>query len=204
MMETNCPHCDSESFAYKHILHESEHFHILCDVHPIVEGHLLIIPKEHISCTGELAPQKFQEFVELYEQSRHFIQETYGHVSTFEHGKIGQTVFHAHVHIFPFEGKPEQIVPEGSSYFYPLTGIHELPEIFSRDGQYLFFSIGNRPWAVDTSLGAPRFFRDRFAAALGSPERGNWKTMRKNAMLMAKAEEEISRTKERWRKREKV
>jgi len=53
-------------------------------------------------------------------------------------------------------------------------------------------------WNVDISLGAPRFFRDRFANALGAPERGNWKTMETNSGLMQHAQNEILSLKNKW------
>jgi hypothetical protein len=127
-------------------------------------------------------------------------KKTYGVVSTFEHGKIGQTVFHAHTHIVPYDGSVRQIIPEGEKYITDITGLEKLREVFARDGQYLFFSIGERKMLVDKKLGQPRFFRDRFALAFGNSERGNWKTMQINADLMQTAHQEIARVKDTWKK----
>ena len=74
----------------------------------------------------------------------------------------------------------------------------ELQSIFKQDGKYLFFSIGENYWIVDSNLGVPRFFRDRFAKALGEPERGNWKQMRTNKRVMSEANQEIKNLIERW------
>ncbi len=70
--------------------------------------------------------------------------------------------------------------------------------VFKQDGQYLFFSIDDKKWLVNTKLGAPRFFRDRFATALGNSERGNWKEMHQNETLMIISGKENARCKERW------
>lgn len=174
-----------------------DNFYVVCDVHPLVEGHLLIISKDHLSCAGTFYPELFTEFTALYKKFSDFVKITYGSVSSFEHGITGQTVFHSHVHILPFSAMPEQIVPENK--LQPLYTIHDVLRIFRSDGKYLFFSIGDQMWNVDVSIGAPRFFRDRFANALGVPERGNWKTMETNSGLMQHAQNEILSLNNKWK-----
>lgn len=198
-VDSDCLYCAANSFALAHPLRESSGFHVVCDVHPLREGHILIVPKAHIACMGALPDDEFTEFLQLYEAISHFLERAYGAVSTFEHGKIGQTVFHAHVHLLPFAGDAAVIVPERREVLTPFGDLGELRCVYGEDGQYLFFSIGDSRWFVDTSLGAPRFFRDRFASVLGHPERGNWKTMRSNPALMARAAEEIRKLEDRWR-----
>ena len=197
-IRAHCPHCDPASDAFRDLLKETDQFRIVCDVHPIIEGHSLIIPKKHVSCVGEYDDALFQEFSDHYDAVSAFVRKHYGSVSTFEHGKIGQSVFHSHVHILPFKGEPTAIVPEGLEHCTPLSKIEDLRSLYLRQGQYLFFSIENRKWTVDTALAAPRFFRDRFAAALGRPERGDWKEMHVNTELMAAGKTENTRMKSLW------
>lgn len=102
----HCPHCDPASQAFLDALEETANFRVVCDHHPLVEGHILIIPKQHLSSAGEYPGPVFQEFLSLYGKTSEFIRQNYGTVSGFEHGKIGQTVFHSHVHLLPFDGKP--------------------------------------------------------------------------------------------------
>jgi len=194
----DCPHCDKDSFALEQPLKETENFRVVCDVHPIIEGHILIIPKEHISCIGEYNSKLLKEFDDLYLEITKFLKLTYGKVSSFEHGVIGQTVFHSHTHLIPYSGKPESIVSEGLKYLIKLDKISDLKEIFKKDRKYLFFSIGKDLWAVDVSIGKPRFFRDRFAIALGRPERANWKQMRANKSIMELVGLEIKNLKKKW------
>jgi hypothetical protein len=54
---------------------------------------------------------------------------------------------------------------------------------------------------VDPILGSPRFFRDRFAKALGRAERGNWKEMHGSPKVMFEANREIKNLKQRWDRR---
>ena len=195
----NCPHCDTKSFALKFPLWETNNFLVTCDVHPLTKGHLLIMPKEHFSCIGEYPSKLLDEFLEIYKMCSGFIYSTYGSVSSFEHGIIGQTVFHSHVQMFPYAGSQNDIVTEGASLLTAIKSIHELKTVFKNEKMYLFFSIGKNMWIVNTSIGKPRFFRDRFAKALLHPERGNWKIMRTNASLMSQAYKEIAELTHKWK-----
>ena len=196
----NCPHCDPSSHAFERRLEEpTGNFHLVCDPNPIVEGHVLIIPKQHLSCVGEFSDELLEEFKSIHKKALAFVKDQYGSAAAFEHGKFGQTVFHSHIHYLPFAGKPEDIVPEGRNKLRPLSTLEELKDIYAQDGGYLFFSIEDDMWTVDPSLAAPRFFRDRFASALGMPERGNWKAMRESETIMKTVAQMCEATQQKWR-----
>lgn len=199
-IKLDCPHCNKNSFAFKNPLKETENFWIVCDVYPLVEGHILIIPKKHFSSVGEYPENIYQEFISLYKFFSDFIKKEYGSIATFEHGKIGQTVFHSHVHLLPYSGQSEIIIPEGKKFIKSIKNLNSLKNFFEKDGKYLFFSIGKNMWLVDTKLGIPGFFRDRFAIALGNRNRGNWKKMHNNKNIMKKANEEIKTLNKKYEK----
>ncbi len=199
-IRNNCPHCDLASHAFEFGLETTENFHIICDANPISEGHILIIPKQHVACIGNLPPQLYKEFLILNKKVSQFLLKEYKMVSSFEHGIFGQTVFHSHVHYLPFNGRPTNIVPEERK-LSKLTNLNQIQTLLKRDKGYLFFSIGDKLWSVDVSLAAPRFFRDRFAKALGRPERGNWKEMRTNRNIMIQAAKDNINTQKKWKKR---
>src|SRR3989338_2433829 len=117
-----CHHCGADSPAFAHLLEETEHFRVICDIHPLCEGHILIVPKEHISCIGACDDAHRKEFLPLYNRCKTFVHDTYGSVSTFEHGIVGQTVFHAHVHLLPYADTPGKIVPEGTDHMTAVPG----------------------------------------------------------------------------------
>lgn len=194
----DCTHCDPRSFALKQTLTASNNFFIVCDAHPLIEGHILIIPKQHIACAGAFSQSLFEEFLSYYQRLSAFIKDSYGAVSSFEHGITGQTVFHAHVHILPYNGKPTNIVSEGMNHLRDIP-IDQVIKIFTKEGKYLFFSLEDKSWFVDSILGRPRFFRDRFARAIGVPERGDWKSMHENVMLMQKASKENNSVQAKWK-----
>lgn len=197
-LKQHCPHCDFNSEAYKYLLERTANFSIVCDAHPITEGHILIIPKQHLSCIGEYPKDIYGEFMVIYQKIADFLSKEYYSFSSFEHGKFGQTVFHSHVHFIPFNDDPTAIVPEGESKLTKIAYLSELQSMFKKHGGYLFFSIGNNKWAVDIGLTVPRFFRDRFAIALNRPERGNWKKMHIKENGHSKLELEAQNTKNRW------
>ena len=84
-------------------------------------------------------------------------------------------------------------MPEGEKYLTKIEKLEELREIYEKEEKFLFFSVGEEKWVVNTTLAAPRFFRDRFAKALGKPELGNWKEMHQNKELMQEGAENIEK-----------
>jgi diadenosine tetraphosphate (Ap4A) HIT family hydrolase len=198
-IRNNCPHCDIKSHAFEYVLDETELFHVVCDAHPLIEGHILVIPKAHRSCIGEFTPEEFAEFETLYKKVSDFVQANYGPVAIFEHGKFGQTVYHSHIHFLPFEGDTEDIIPEGTEYLRPLAKLADLYDVFAQDGGYLLLGVSGKLWTVDPELAAPRFFRDRFANVLGGPERGNWKTAHHDPHIMHQMSQDNHNVQKLWR-----
>ena len=66
MTKYDCPHCNKDSPALKNLLKETENFRVVCDIHPLTEGHILIISKKHLSCVGDYPENIYQEFISLY------------------------------------------------------------------------------------------------------------------------------------------
>lgn len=195
--EQKCAHCPG-GFGLEYPLFEDDNFWIVCDAHPLIRGHILIIPKEHMPCMGALSKQLFSRFTELYKQVKVFINEYYGQLAVFEHGIIGQTVFHAHIHFLPFDNTIDSIIPE-ADLLREINSIDQLKTEFEQCGKYLYTEINNRKWLVDSSLGYPRFFRERFGKTLGAEERANWKTARNNKGLMEVFREDILDLEEKWK-----
>src|SRR6185369_2276572 len=132
-IKENCPMCDGASPTFAYLLAETELFRITCDASPLTEGHILIIPKAHVDCLASYDDALLSEFQDHYRRVMDFVRKTYGSVATFEHGKFGQTVYHSHVHVLPFTGTLEQIVPEGAAHAEPLADISGLKQRFDRD-----------------------------------------------------------------------
>ena len=201
-LRERCPHCDPTSLAFAYPLGETAGFHLLCDAHPLVKGHVMLISKRHLSCVGEYPPALLAEFEVLYERCLAFVGDHFGPPAAFEHGVLGQTVFHSHVHVLPFDGGMRDLVPEGESHYEELATLAALSELYRDRGGYLFAAVQGTMWTVDPGLAVPRFFRDRFARALGRPERGNWKQAHDDEQLMRAGENENRDVQALWRKEE--
>jgi diadenosine tetraphosphate (Ap4A) HIT family hydrolase len=98
--DPNCAFCQRDTIS--DILKETSHFRLATDVAPLVEGHLLIIPKEHYACYGAVPARLDEELLALKQAVRDFFAQYYAPPVFWEHGIFRQTVFHAHLHCFPF------------------------------------------------------------------------------------------------------
>lgn len=187
----------------EHTLLEAENFRVMCDPHPLTEGHVLISPKEHLPCVGSFPHALLKEFRQLYRECLVCMEKIYQKpVATFEHGACAQTVFHSHMHFLPFAGNLEQVIAQDEKRT-DLGGMEDLKSIFERDGHYLFLSQGKTRQLIETRNPIKAFFRVRFAHALGAPEREHWHVMKNDASVMQKAHCEIENLGEKWREEDK-
>lgn len=98
---TRCAFCQHQHIA-PYILKETATFRIVTDHAPLTEGHLLIIPREHYTCYGDVPAEFDEELFELKHEIQRFFHQFYAPAIFWEHGVFRQTVFHAHLHCFPF------------------------------------------------------------------------------------------------------
>lgn len=198
-IRANCPHCSITAQRYFFGLEEMEDFRIFCDTHPLTEGHILLVPKEHIACVGAYTKELFTRFRKAHDKVSRFMESAYGSYAVFEHGVFGQSVYHSHVHFIPFRGGIDEIIPEGTEAYVAISDISKLKEYYQKDGGYLFVSIGKEVWVVDPKLTTPRFFRKRFAGALGREEREDWKAMHNDDMTMKQIGNENKQVQIKWK-----
>jgi diadenosine tetraphosphate (Ap4A) HIT family hydrolase len=97
-----CPFCEIEKNS---ILLENEGGIVILDQYPVSEGHLLILPKQHI-LDWFSAPSNVQmHLIELLNRSKEWLTENYspqGFNVGMNCGEVaGQTVMHLHIHLIP-------------------------------------------------------------------------------------------------------
>jgi len=97
---TDCAFCNHTEISY--ILKETPKFLLAADHAPLVEGHVLIIPKQHYACYGDVPAELDMELCALKREVQQFFTQYYAPVVFWEHGIFKQTVFHAHLHCFPW------------------------------------------------------------------------------------------------------
>lgn len=96
----DCAFCQRDQIT--DVLKETPHFLLVADHAPLVEGHLLVIPKQHYACYGDIPVSLDEELFTLKDELRQFYAQFYAPVVFWEHGVFRQTVFHAHLHCFPW------------------------------------------------------------------------------------------------------
>ena len=138
-LETDRPHADC-AFCLRqklnNVLLESQSFFLLADHAPLIEGHILLVPKTHYRCYGAVPPALEEEFLRMKALATTFQTQWYRPPVFWEHGIFRQTVYHAHLHCFPFG--PLQL---DLSAFHPqqvenLAGVREW---YEQRGQYFYF-----------------------------------------------------------------
>ncbi len=114
-LDPNCAFCQRSSIT-NYILKETRAFRIIADHAPLVPGHMLIAPRNHYACYGAVPATLDDELFALKHEVQRFFVRYYEQPVFWEHGIFRQTVFHAHLHCFPF----------GETHYDPSTHLHEL------------------------------------------------------------------------------
>ena len=133
----SCVFCQHEALHH-HILHETEHFLLLADHAPVVEGHLLILPRAHFACYGSVPASLDVELLRLKDMVTNFSQETYQTPVFFEHGVYRQTVFHAHLHAIPIGSFPEEIARVATVEGAFIQTQSDIRDWFQAHGHYFY------------------------------------------------------------------
>ncbi len=126
---------------------ESQHFRVLGSRLPLAEGHVLIVPKDHIRVYGDIPVTWHRELEALITIVRTFQQDAYGRQSFAREqgsppGSPGnrQSVRHAHFHLIPYSGSTPPIpdIPDAK----PIRSFWDLSKYRLRDGYYHYIEVG--------------------------------------------------------------
>lgn len=114
MNEIPCPFC-SEQLRNRIIL-QNDTFQAVYDLFPVSAGHILIIPKRHITSFFDLTNKELEDFYSMLQISRVKILEEYSpdgyNIGINDGPAAGQTIPHLHIHLIPrFVGDDKH--PEG-------------------------------------------------------------------------------------------
>src|SRR6266699_3802138 len=81
---TDCAFClhddTTNNDIVRYTLKETSTFRIVTDHAPLVEGHLLIIPKTHYACYGAAPAELDAELFALKDEARRFLSQFYANV----------------------------------------------------------------------------------------------------------------------------
>ena len=144
----SCVFCRQQDLS--NILHETAHFLVLADHAPVVEGHLLVLPRAHFACYGAVPAALDAEFLALKAEVSAFCQQVYQTPVFFEHGVYHQTVYHAHLHVFPFGVLPGEIVHLLDTVGHAVQSQADIRAWYEKYGHYFYVE---RPLAATEVAG---------------------------------------------------
>ena len=139
-----CPFCAMG--ALEVVLMETSNLYVLVDNAPLVEGHLLIVPKFHWACYGAVPSTYDDELDATKRRVSDFLAQTYRSACFFEHGVFRQTVFHAHLHAFPLGARavtPELVAEATHAGGGSVRGQDDIRSWYAANGQYFYVEQAN-------------------------------------------------------------
>lgn len=192
-MSENCPFCDRKQFEER-LIAKTEGFYIIATLGQITDsGYVLLFPVEHTLCMGALSREQTSTMLGLAKKICSALTQKYKleqarqslyPITLFEHGIVGQTIKHAHLHLLPtildLTQKIQDDFPE--SKIEELQYASHLQELYrKRPEPYLYWGSGeenNSKARVCWNPNAPaQYLRIITAQALNRPERANWRQM---------------------------
>ena len=103
--EQSCAFCEVNSDKSS-VLLESESFYLTQDKFPITLGHLLIIPKRHITSPSDFSETEWYDLRLVLEEACSLLKTKDNQITGFHVGMnigsdAGQTIPHLHIHVIP-------------------------------------------------------------------------------------------------------
>lgn len=182
-MDSHCVFCDRTKFE-EQIIAENNDWYLVATLGQITDGgYVLIIPKRHVSCVGAMKERKIVEIDSALRASSNSIKIEYGvRPVIFEHGIVGQTIQHAHLHLLPAKirlcGRIYRDFPNAQICFLDSIKLLRYNYDITGEKKYLLWSTpeGLLKAVIDPPA-PPQYLRIVAAELLGRPERGNWRNM---------------------------
>jgi|TARA_Y100000034_G_scaffold22700_2_gene26174 diadenosine tetraphosphate (Ap4A) HIT family hydrolase len=183
----NCIFCD-EKIIEQGILDESENFWLRANFYPSSPGHCMIISKKHYSCFAAMPKTLDDEYLEFLETSKERIGNAFSKPIVTEQGVHGQSVNHAHTHIFPsvsgiydFSKKGMNNFVKSEISFTVGSDLKGVRRIFDKEGEYVTIQENGRLFIYHTK-GYPGILvpcRNFIAEMTGLTHLCDWRTMSK-------------------------
>jgi len=182
MTDQQCPFCNpadigplSERFIYG-----NDKFGIIATKGQITDGgYVLLIPSEHVPCFGAVKEENAGDLFLLAETAATVLSTEYDSpVTIFEHGIVGQTIKHAHIHLLPaaLKLKRKILADFPKAEIYKMEALRNLAELYSENPKpYLLWTEEDVPWICSDPPAPPQYLRIATAELLGRPERADWK-----------------------------
>ncbi len=180
-MTENCVFCDRKMFEER-LVAETGLFNVIATLGQITDGgYVLIVPKNHVECAGAMSRSELSSMFSLMSIVRVLVEKEYGPAIIFEHGIVGQTIPHAHLHLIPAPiDLSEKIRKDFPTSDMRILG--EAGEIIrlhrkKRAPYLLWESPGGDLYSCWNPPAPKQYLRIVAADLAGVPERADWKKM---------------------------
>jgi ATP adenylyltransferase len=165
-------------------LFQSANFVVIPSLGSLIEGWVMIVPKQHYLSMGALSPVLALEMQEIKLHLSRTLRSQYGNVCAFEHGptevhrSVGCGVDHAHLHVVPLRfdlaAAVRPFMPPDTEWVAAQWDSCRNAFETGRDYLYLEQPIGNGHIALHREFGS-QVFRKAIASGLGIPDQFNWR-----------------------------
>jgi diadenosine tetraphosphate (Ap4A) HIT family hydrolase len=182
-----CDYCDELAGGHRNayvdrygesadrVILDTSGFRITPTLGQIAEGHLLIVPHDHVCALADLPQDEIARLEDLCQRVRSILTGTYGECIFFEHGirnvgSGGCGIDHAHMHAVPV---PLQGAPGGLRERFKGRTIRHLSDITIEipDSSYIFFEDCSGSRSVFTIDRIPsQYMRKLVADSIGKSD----------------------------------
>lgn len=126
------------------VVGRSRNFTLLVDLAPLVEGHLLLVPNDHLLSFGHVPVNQWDELERFRDASVSSVRKEYDDVVLLEHGSSSDLLYsacvnHAHWHIVPVQVPMLEFFARDGLQGRPIASARDLMEPAARDQPYIYY-----------------------------------------------------------------
>lgn len=179
----NCLFCQIHKIKTD-IIWKSKNFFVKVGIGILAPGHVMVVPKKHMSCFAELPKQLRKEFISIKEDIFNKVKSNFYEPIVYEHGIYGQSINHAHLHFLPSKNEYYTLENIKENFFKSMKSTQidntlQIREVFQREGSYFYLEQEGKKWIFHTKgLEEGKFtFRKEFAKLTGLHGLTDWQKM---------------------------
>lgn len=141
---SKCPFCSKDSLGERIIL-ETDTLLMVSDAYPVVDGHMLILNKQHITSFGHARNKQRDEVCKLMQYLAPKFSSLGDELIFFEHGNMFEnagsnpSIDHAHIHVLPTSKKLGSFFPADRI----IIDFRGLGNLVSKMSYYFFWEISS-------------------------------------------------------------
>lgn len=158
------------------IVSESPNFALLADISPLVEGHTLLVPRDHYISFGGVPRPLWPELQDFTDMCIDLLSTKYSAPTVLEHGSSrsmanSPCISHAHWHVVPGAERIIEVFEADGLRGQKLSSWTELEACSARDLPYIYYRFQDQHYAYIKQLSKRhQYLRIAMAEIFGIPE----------------------------------